>query len=94
MLKLFTTRFTCLIINQNQVNLIQRRWRRTVEVIEINNSCKALVPYGANISSTVGLKLTQEARNLMRLTEHTREVFIGLLLGDGSFKTNKSKTVA
>ena len=94
MSKLFTTRLTCLIINQNQVNLIQKRWKRTVEVIEINNYCKALVPYGTNINSTVGLKLTQEARNLMRLTEYTRRVFIGLLLGDGSFKTNKSKTVA
>ncbi|KAI9309766.1 homing endonuclease [Dichotomocladium elegans] len=30
----------------------------------------------------------------MQLTEYHREVFIGLLLGDGSLKTNKSKTVA
>lgn len=62
--------------------------------MEINYSCKALVLYGTNIGSTVGLKLTQDARNLMQLTEYHKEVFIGLLLGDGSLKTNKSKTVA
>lgn len=47
------------------------------------NSCKALVPYGTNLSSTVGSpRYTTFYRNLIKIPSTLRPLFIGIILSD------------
>lgn len=47
------------------------------------NSCKALVPYGTNLSSTVGSpRYTAFDRNLIKIPSTLRPLFVGIILSD------------
>lgn len=56
------------------------------------NSTKALVPYGSNLSSTVGyLKFTSFNRNLIKLPPNLKSIFIGIIFSDANIsKPNKA----
>jgi len=64
-------------------SVVHVRYRRSLTNIHPNNDCTALVVYGTNLGSSVGLALSNAARSLMFLTPFVMEVLVGLLLGDG-----------
>jgi hypothetical protein len=57
--------------------------------VEVNSTiikhleCKSLVPWGDNLYSTVGIKLSQKELDMIKLSLFAKSVMIGLLLSDG-----------
>ncbi len=58
----------------------------------LNNSCKSLVVYGTNLSSTVGSpRFTAFDRSMIRIPHNLRSIFVGIILSDVNIsKPNKS----
>jgi hypothetical protein len=52
-----------------------------------------LVVFGANLTSTVGIKFTRAQLAIVKLVPYTRDVIVGLLLSDGFlyFSNSRSK---
>lgn len=57
-----------------------------------NNSCKSLVVYGTNLSSTVGSpRFSASERNSIKIPNSLKSLFIGIILSDANIsKPNKS----
>jgi hypothetical protein len=60
----------------------------------LNSSCKALVLYGTNLSSTVGSRFTAFDRNLIKIPNNLKSLFIGIIISDASISKSKEKTNA
>lgn len=60
--------------------------------INLNNTSKALVPYGSNLSSTVGSpKFSALERKAIKIPNNLISVFIGIILSDANVsKSNKA----
>lgn len=74
------------ISQQRKISLLVRFPRAKREYITPNNSCKALVPFGKNLGSTVGLpNYTIIIRHMVTLPHLIEGLIVGLLLSDAWF---------